>query len=249
MYSRKNLEMFEIKKIAPRNYMVRLLWHNSYRMGIVQLGAFLIQRSSLLLASSFLGLSVAASYGMTMTVLLTITAVGMVIMQVSIPKISALQSGNAQGEDLVKKYGEVLLISWFFYIVSAILLISFAPLFLSLISAKTQLLDTGLLVFSCVIFALELNHTIAATYLTTTNRVPFVMPAILSGVSIVLLGLVLVQWLGVGGLLLSQFIIQLAYNNWKWPLEVQRLLDRSLAHTLQAGWKSITAKFFIGRTQ
>lgn len=249
MYSRKSLEMFEIKNIAPRNYMVKLLWHNSYRMGIVQLGAFLIQRSSLLLASSFLGLSVAASYGMTMTVLLTITAVGMVIMQVSIPKISALQSGNTHGEELVSKYGEILLISWFFYIASAILLIFFAPLFLSIISSKTQLLDTSLLVFSCVIFALELNHTIAATYLTTTNRVPFVIPAILSGVGIVLLGLAFVQWLGVVGLLLSQFIVQLAYNNWKWPLEVQKLLDKSLAYTLQAGWKSITARFFIGRTQ
>jgi O-antigen/teichoic acid export membrane protein len=61
--------------------ILEILWYNAGRLGLVQIGAFLIQRGNILIASSFLGLSTAASYGMSITVLTALLSISAVICQ------------------------------------------------------------------------------------------------------------------------------------------------------------------------
>lgn len=239
LHSSAHPEMRQLPHVKPRNSLVPLLWHNASRMGSVQLGAFLIQRASVLLASSFLGLAAAASYGMTMTILMTLTTVGMVVIQITVPRLSALQAQGDQQDELAQKYGEVLILSWGVYVVCALALYFIAPPLLSAMGANTGLLPPALLALACVIFALELNHSIAATYLTTANNVPFVAAALVSGICIVVMGALLVRPMGVVGLLIAQGSVQLAYNNWKWPLEALRHLNRPLTAVLRTGWNGL----------
>jgi len=69
-----------------------------------------------------------------------------------------------------------------------------------------------------LVILLELNHSIAGNYLTTINVIPFVRAALWSGLSIALISILLVKVMGVWALIVGQGVVQLAYNNWKWPI-------------------------------
>jgi hypothetical protein len=87
-----------------------------------------------------------------------------------------------------------------------------------------------------------MNHSIAASYLTTLNKVPFVGAAIVSGVGVALLTLLLIKPFGIAGMVVAQGVVQLAYNNWKWPLEAVKHLELSPLNILVLGAKKIISR-------
>lgn len=221
--------------------LIKTLWHNASRLGVVQIGAFLIQRANILIASSFLGLSIAASYSMTLTVLMVIGAVSMVICNIHTPHMNALQAEGKQ-VNLQVLYGEILILAWGVYVAGFFTLFFLGQHILRAIGSKTSLLPGYQLLMLGLICALELNHSIAATYLTTTNKVPFLNAALLSGISILILSLCLVNPVQITGLIIAQGLVQLFYNNWKWPVEAMKHLHSGHKRTLSLGFNSLRQK-------
>ncbi|MET0107022.1 MAG: O-unit flippase-like protein [Sedimenticola sp.] len=207
--------------------LVRILWHNASRVGLVQLGGFLIQKGNILIAASILGTEATASYGLTLTILMAFSTVSSIIFQLNIPHLSALQV-SGDNRCIASLYRKSLAASIVLYLIAYSMLLFFAEEFLMLINSNVMLLPNDMLSILALVVLLEMNHTIAATYLTTLNYVPFVKAALVSGVCVALLSFVLVTPLGVVGLILAQGGVQLAYNNWKWPLIVyQSLFNKS----------------------
>ena len=219
---------------VARLELTRTLWYNASRLGLVQLGAFLIQRGSILVASSFLGLAVAGEYGMTVTVLMTMSGIASVICQVQVPHMSTLQArGDKRGLSAI--FGEILLLAWGVYLLGFLVLATMGGYLLESIGSRTRLIpELDLLVLGFVIL-LEMNHALAATYVTTTNRVPFLRAALVSGACTLLLSLAVVRPLGIFGLVLAQGAVQLAYNNWKWPRMARNDLGETWTGLARAG--------------
>ena len=90
--------------------MMGILWHNASRLGLVNLGTFLILRGNILIVTVYLGLIEAAAYGATITLLITLSSISMVICQIQIPYMSVLQAKGSLKE-LSEIYGEILLVS------------------------------------------------------------------------------------------------------------------------------------------
>ena len=69
---------------------------------------------------------------------------------------------------------------------------------------------------------LEGNHSNFATMIVIGNSVPFVLVSLITGGSIVLGSYVILQYTSYAlfGLVLVQGIVQLFYNNWRWPYTV-----------------------------
>ncbi|GGH14552.1 hypothetical protein GCM10007422_35990 [Pedobacter zeae] len=196
-----------------------ILWNNSWRIGLVSLGSFLILRANIFLVSSFLPLSVAASYGLSLQLLTTASSFGMIFFTAFIPKINSSRlSQNLLNIRII--VARSLLISWTIFILSTVALLILGNLLLELIKSKTHLISNLDLLFLALILVLEMNHTLFATLITTKNSVPFVKPALISGILIVLFSFISLKYLKLGlpGILVSQFVVQLAYNNWKWPV-------------------------------
>lgn len=219
--------------------LIKILWHNASRLGAVQLGAFFILRGNILIASSFIGLAAAASYAMTITVLMTLTGVATVIAQLQMPHMSALQA-KGDRKNLTRLYGQILLFSWITFVIGLVILIVFGDGLMTLIGSKTQLLPTLSLFALGTIFLLEMNHGIAATYLTTMNHIPFVYAALISGLGIIFLAWNMIVPFGVSGLIMAQGLGQLAFNNWKWPLEVSKNLGCTHIQMIKAYLKNIS---------
>ena len=89
-----------------------------------------------------------------------------------------------------------------------------------------MLLPTKLLIFIFIQYYLEYNHANAAQYLLSRNEVPFFKASLISAVGVLILLGFFVVWLNMGilGMILAPTLIQAAYQNWKWPLEVVKEL-------------------------
>lgn len=209
---------------AKKDFLI--IWHNASRMGLVSLGAFLIVRCNIFVVSHFMGLVAAASYGMAIQLFMGLSAVSQMIFQVNVPKMVRMR---VEGD--IRSLKAIVYSSTIFYlavfVMGALVIIIFGSLLLELIGSETRLLSTALMTLIGVIFLLEGNHSNCALTITTGNKVPFVYPALISGFAILALS-VMSASAGVGllGVIASQGVVQLAYNNWKWPWLVYREVNK-----------------------
>lgn len=220
--SREEIQKIKNITIISFNY-TKTLWLSAWKLGTTSLGSFLILRANMFIASSFLGLKVAASYGLTVQVISILSTVSAMIFSLNLPKLNALQSiGDKVG--LKSLFKRSLIITHLLYFIGAICLIFIGIPLITLISSNTQLVGFSTLLLMLVMYQLELNHSMCSTYLTTLNKVPFMYAALFSGGVIVFSGLMLSNFTAIGilGLVLSQFLIQLMFNNWYWPMVAYR---------------------------
>lgn len=197
--------------------------HNTLKLGVVSLGSFMISRSTVLIAGAFLPLTIAGEYTFSLQVYMALLAVGNVFVMVKVPELArlVLKDDKRELRELITK---VLVFSAGIYTSGFILFYLLSEYVIKIIHPKVGFLDDKYLFILGVIFFLELMHSICATIITTTNKVPFVKPAILSGLLIVVSSFILLKYtdLGVIGLIVAQGLIQLMYNNWKWPVFVYK---------------------------
>lgn len=216
---------------SPRE-ILGILWHGASRLGLVFLGGFLITRSNTFSVSYFLGLETSARYSVALQCFTIATGLAQTAFAISSPKISGARiAGDA---NLARSlFVSSLTFSWIVYGFLAAALIGTGPYLLHLLGSKTQLPDLSVMFLLALVLALEMNHALCANAIVSGNRVPFVWASLISGAAIVA-GTIATGLLG-GGLfafIAVQGLVQLAYNNWKWPLVIMRDLNISTAHVI-----------------
>jgi len=194
------------------------LWPNTWRLGLVALGAFAINRSNVLIVSSLVSLSAAASYAITLQLFGAVAAVAQLPTQASLPRMVARRvQGDIAGLRRMFLPRQAFLLATF--VAGAGLLLLLGRPLLDLVGSTVQLLDPAPMAALAVILLLEANHSNCAIVITTGNRVPFVWPGLASGVAVVALAIGVAHHEGgVMGIILAQGLVQILYNNWKWPL-------------------------------
>ncbi|EKP0297377.1 oligosaccharide flippase family protein [Aeromonas veronii] len=237
-YNEKNRDL---KKSKPTANLNKVLWANTWRLGLVQFGAFLIQRGNMFIAATYLGLTIAASYGLTMQLSMIIMTLANQLMALQLPKMNSLQAAGKINE-LKNLYSSSVLVAFILLISGFTGLTLLGEPILALIGSETKLINSQLLALLGVVLLLETHHSISATYLTTTNQVPFLKAALVSGVGVTILSYALVYWgdLGVTGLIIGQGVVQLFFNNWYWPKVAMQHLNITPLELASRGYKSIT---------
>jgi O-antigen/teichoic acid export membrane protein len=211
--------------LASIKILTKKLWFNSKRLGATQIGAFLIHKASLLVAASFLGLAASASYSLTLSLFLAASSLSQSFVNVNIPYFAQLR--QASNHVVLKKaYFKSALLSLSICFLAFAGIVLFGSRLLAAFGSETLLLPLQQSFLLSLVMLLEVNHGIAATFITTANTVPFVKPAIYSGLAILVLSVLTTPVYGVLALILSQGIAQLAFNNWYWPLYVYNSFKR-----------------------
>jgi len=208
---------------AQKESTIPFLAHNAIKLGMVILGSFMISRATVLICGIFLPLNLAGEYAFTLQVYIALLAIGNVYMTIKVPEFSRLviQGDSCLLRTLIIK---VISLSLAIYILGFIFFYSLSTFITSVLHTKVAFLDGKFLLLLGVVFLLELFHSICGTILTTKNKIPFVKPALISGVCIVILSFILLKYtnMGIMGLILAQGFIQLLYNNWKWPVSIYK---------------------------
>jgi O-antigen/teichoic acid export membrane protein len=225
----------------------RQIWFNAWRSGVQSLGNYLILQSNTLICSYFIGLRATALYGLALQIV-TFTAL--------LSKIVANTYQAALTEAVIKKARErvkrilatALAVYWGSYLILTMAVITIGIPVLKIIKPNLEI-SVPIFLFMAWYAFFENNQSIFCLYISASNRIPFMTPTLLSGLAIVIFSYILVKEmkLGIWGLLLSQSIVQLSYNNWKWPFLAMKELQINLAEILEIGMKAIYADLFCSK--
>ena len=191
---------------------------NAVKIGLTQLGGFMVNKSAILIGSAFLTLEQVACYGITIQVMDILARCATVFYQSYLPKLAQCRAEN----DLngLKRYyilctGSLLAV----YAVGSVAWIFLGNWALDLIQSQTHFVPTAMLMVMLLISTLEHNHAVSAGFIMADNKIPFFIPSLVSGAATVVLLWIFLSPLhmGIWGLILAPGIAQLAYQNWKWP--------------------------------
>ena len=191
---------------------------NAIKIGLTQLGGFMVNKSAILIGSAFLTLEQVACYGITIQVMDILARCATVFYQSYLPKLAQCRAEN----DLngLKRYyilctGSLLAV----YVLGGVAWLFFGNWALDIIQSQTHFVPAAMLMVMLLISTLEHNHAVSAGFIMADNKIPFFIPSLVSGAATVVLLWVFLSPLhmGIWGLILAPGIAQLAYQNWKWP--------------------------------
>lgn len=225
-----------------------ILWFNAKKLGLVAIGRYMTVQGNILICSTFLSLEVSARYGLTVQALQAVSSVSMIYLQAVVPTISAAKvEEDVQKEK--KYFSMAIVIYWCLYICASLAVYWLANPILSFLRGNTKLLEGGLLVFAILIFFLQYNQISFSLYIGMGNKVPYMKGEFFSGIFTMAAAYLAVRCTnaGVAGILLAQCVVQVCYNDWKWPREVCRQLQMSLKDIWHLGISNMReeAKRFI----
>ena len=191
---------------------MRGLWPTAWRTGIVTLGIYGTLNLGTLICSAFLGLKAAASYGLSMQLVLAAVAIAASFVAVKLPIIAQM---HALGK--TREIGSLVFprMRWFWvvYIGLALFTIVFGERVINgWFHSKTPLLSTPLLIGLFIVTGLEGHHGVFRELAVTAHRNPFAVPVVVSGILIVRSSLLLVPRIGLWGLILVSGMIQLLFQ-------------------------------------
>jgi len=217
---------------------VRVLWHNASRFGAVLVGAFLITRANILVASSSLGLAQAASYGLAVQLLIVVQTLASVPFNLALPRLNALRAQN-ETSGLYRHFGAAISLGLLISIAGGLALVVLGPPLLKAAGSHTDLPAMVLLIVMAAACALETNHGNCGNFLATSNTITFVRPALVTGLLIVTGSILSAPTAGIAGLVMCNAGFQLAYNNWKWPMEAARVFQVPFAKLIGDGLSAL----------
>lgn len=191
---------------------------NAIKIGLTQLGGFLVNKSAILIGSTFLTLEEIACYGITIHVMDILARCATVPYQSFMPKLAQFRAENNLAE-LRRYYLWCTASLWAIYFVGGIAFVFLGDWALDIIHSQTHFVPTIMLCVMLLISTLEHNHAQSAGFIMADNRIPFFVPSLVSGSATVLLLWIFLSPLNLGiwGLILAPGVAQLAYQNWKWP--------------------------------
>lgn len=227
-YQNQTRDAFNVK---PDKDYTKVIWGNAKLMGLVQLGNFLTIRSSVLIVSSVIGLDAAASYGFTLQITSVAVIISSMYFGLQLPLMNSAQIRNDQ-ESISAAFKYSIGIAWFLFFLYSVFITTIGVYIVDILFETATLLPRPMLIVFSIAAFLEMNHSLCTAYLTTRNQIVFMKPMLITGIFIFSSSLLLGTMFGLWGVILSQFFIQLMYNNWKWPQLAFRELGLSIKDPL-----------------
>lgn len=198
--------------------ILRIIAPNSIKVGLTSLGGYLVNKSSLFIGSLYLSLEDIAVYTITIQVLDILARCGSMLYVTFSPRIAQCRT-HGDIPQMGRLYALSVLALLSIYIVGGGVMLLLGNNILTLIGSQTQLLPQTLLLLLLIVSLLEQNHSIAAGFIQAGNEIPFFIPSLLSGTAVVILLWAMLHYtqFGLLALIIAPGIVQLLYNNWKWP--------------------------------
>jgi hypothetical protein len=210
------------------------LWAQTWRLAGIFWGNYLVEFGNSFLMAQIQDAKLMASFLFTTNIMTWITNFSRTPLFANIPTIYKL--GAEKNFTALRHHSAQ-------YIFLGIVIISSSFLFIGLAGNPVlsfldhhNILNTdtrfvGALLFTIMALTqfLDMHSSFHAGIYTSTNHIPFLIPALVSGLIIVVTGYYILPLYGLAGLILVRFLVQLSFNNWyamslslkllNWPLK------------------------------
>jgi O-antigen/teichoic acid export membrane protein len=205
--------------------MFHVIWYNTWRAGVVLFVNYLSNQASTIICSLFFTLAETGSYSISVQLTSAVAIISSVAYTTYQP---SLQAGYITGNsEKIRRDMSLIVVSYIMLFIIGIvaLIVIGMPLF-SMVKSDV-VIDRGMLMFVGVYQFLIFFRNCYTSYLSCTNRLDYMTSFVVASLICLPLSLLLIQstLLGLWGLVTAQIVTQLAYNVWKWPLQVHRELN------------------------
>ena len=189
------------------------LWPSTWRMAGICWGGYLIYYGTSLIISQIPDAKLIASYLLTFQVVTLLYRFSTSPAMAFQPQLAAaMSSGDLKNVQYFSL--KILKLALLLYIGGGIVTYFFAEDMLFLIKSKTHLISSDIFLLMLVMYFFELHHSIHAGIYLNSNHVPFLIPSIISGLSIMISGFLFMKSYGIYAVVWSQFLVQACFNNW-----------------------------------
>ncbi len=237
-------------KIIQRRYfdkeIFNSLWGATWRLGGLSWGAYAITTGTSIVIAQYKDAALMANFMFTMRIVSLITNIAKAPFYTNIPKIYGL-AAKKDFKTLKVKASEYIFLGMMVLIGGFSVISLVGNWGLDLIGIETRFVPLGILLVICVTEVLDIHSSFHASIYTSTNHIPFLWPALISGALIIGLGFYVLPIYGILGLVLTKFFIQLSFNNWFSVSLSMKLLNwnlfRYIANLAPIGIRGIVTKF------
>jgi O-antigen/teichoic acid export membrane protein len=198
---------------APDFSMLKRLWPNAWKFGVLSLGAYLIFNSGVLISSRYLSDETTASYGLTAQVGAFLANLSALWLSVKWPQLTILRT-QGKVEQMAVVFARRLTIMMGTFLVFGALLVSFGNRLLDWTGANTQLLSTPYLLVYLFYVGQQQFYAQFGTLTFTENVVPFYWISLFTGLGLAVLGTWMTTRMGLWGLILAPLIATAACSSW-----------------------------------
>ena len=215
--------------------ILKKLWPNASKLGILSIGAFLLSNGSVLISSHFLGDRITASFGLTAQIGAFLMSFAGLWLTVKWPELAMLR---VQGrlEEMATLFARRLGFTMLTFLGLCTVVVLIGNRILAWKGTHAQLLPAPALIFYFAYLAQQVFYVQFGSLTYTENVVPFFRIGIFTGLAMLVLSYVMTRTFGFWGMLIAPLIAESICSNWYtvWrgfrgqPLRVGQMLQAAL---------------------
>jgi hypothetical protein len=204
-------------RLKPNWEMLKRLWPNASKLGVLAIGAYLLSNGNILICSQNLNPEltpgVTASFGLMATLGGFMTNFSALWLAVKWPQINMLRM-QGRLEEMSTLFARRLALVIITFVASATLVVLIGNYLLALKGTHTRLLPVPYLIFYFSYLAYQLFYVQFGTLAYSENVVPFFKVSIFTGIGMFILSYFMTRSFGLWGMLIAPLIAESACNSW-----------------------------------
>jgi len=198
---------------APDRHIVRKLWPNAYKFGILSIGAYCLANGNVVICSQFLGKETTASFGLTAQVGTFLTSFASLWLVVKWPQIAILRT-QGRLEEMARLFARRLALVMASFVALGLMVFFAGNALLAWKGTHTRLLPPPYLAFYLFYLTQNIFYVQFGFLAYTENVVPFFKISIFAGVTACALSLFMTPLWGLWGMLAATLIAETIFSNW-----------------------------------
>jgi O-antigen/teichoic acid export membrane protein len=197
----------------PEPHIVRKLWPNAYKFGILSIGGYCLSNASVLICSQLLGKNITASVGLTAQIGNYLMSFAGLWLAVKWPEIAILRT-QGRLEEMAVLFARRLALVMGSFVGMGLIVLFAGNVLLAWKGTHTRLLAAPYLAFYLIYLTQGLIAVQFGTLAFTENVVPFFKISLFTGLGAIVCSLILTPLFGLWGLLAAPLITETIYTNW-----------------------------------
>ena len=215
---------------------LRILWPNSWRLGVHFMSGYLTVNANTAICSFVFGLAANAKYGLSIQLMSIVSGMAYVWTSTKWPIIGQHQARREQIPVQRILWPRIWLQNFTFLLLAAGVVFC-VPFLLRWLGSNKEMLPVSWMAVLALGSFLDFQFTAWTTLISMENRLPFLWPTVATNVLSLSLTLALVHFtsLGLGSLVLGPLLAWSLFNYWYWPLFAARGMGTTLFRFLFFG--------------
>ena len=238
-----------VSRLLESKETLKKIWYTAYREGVVTLSNYINNQFGTVLVSMTGDMTQTALYS---TCVQFVNIISNVSVSYSVAMRPKIQSMFAKGrkEEAIKYIGVCFVIFYSIFWAGTLAVLLFGVDVLALLQKDLVINPMMYLIISLYTF-LSKNHSLSAQVICDMNKLPYVKAYVVSSTISLVLSFILIKntSLGIYGYIISVAVVQLCYNNWKWPNYMSKQLGMPFNRIIVRGIKEIFRKIKVRKVR